>query len=51
MSNTKSILDSIESPDDRPMIATISGDAGTGKTRLAATFPNPIFIFTQRRYE
>ena len=44
MSETKSILASIEQPDDRPIIATISGDAGTGKTRLAATFPNPIFI-------
>lgn len=39
-----SLLDSIEKPQDRPVIATITGDAGLGKTSLAATFPNPIFI-------
>jgi len=38
------ILDQIEKPADRPVIATITGDAGIGKTTLAATFPNPIFI-------
>ena len=31
-------------PADRPIIATITGDAGLGKTTLAATFPKPIFI-------
>jgi hypothetical protein len=38
------ILDSIKKPDDGPIICTITGDPGTGKTRLAATFPKPIFI-------
>ena len=39
-----SILDTIEKPIDRPVICTITGDAGVGKTRLSATFPKPIFI-------
>lgn len=39
-----SILQSITKPKDRPIIATILGDSGMGKTSLAATFPNPIFI-------
>ena len=39
-----SILNSIAKPDDRSIICTITGDAGLGKTSLAATFPNPIFI-------
>jgi hypothetical protein len=39
-----SILDKISKPKDRPVVATILGDAGMGKTSLAATFPNPIFI-------
>ena len=39
-----SILSSIEKPQDRSVICTITGDAGLGKTSLAATFPNPIFI-------
>ena len=39
-----STLDTIEKPKDRPVICTITGDAGTGKTSLAATFPTPIFI-------
>lgn len=34
----------ISKPEARPPILTICGDAGTGKTSLAATFPNPIFI-------
>jgi len=39
-----SILSSIEKPHDRPILCTITGDAGLGKTSLAATFPKPIFI-------
>lgn len=39
-----SILQQATKPKDRAVIATITGDAGVGKTRLAATFPNPIFI-------
>lgn len=39
-----SILDQIAKPSDRPIIATILGDAGMGKTSLAATFPKPVFI-------
>lgn len=33
--------------DDAPPIITICGDAGTGKTSLAATFPNPVVIRTE----
>lgn len=39
-----SLMDTIETPTDGPGFVTIFGDAGTGKTSLAATFPNPIFI-------
>lgn len=39
-----SILESISKPAPRPPIITVIGDAGTGKTSLAATFPNPIVI-------
>lgn len=38
------ILDSISKPVDRPVIVTICGDSGMGKTTLAATFPKPIVI-------
>lgn len=39
-----SILSTAKKPADGPIIATITGDSGVGKTTLAATFPNPIFI-------
>lgn len=39
-----SILSTIQKPADRPVIVTITGDSGIGKTSLAATFPKPIFI-------
>lgn len=39
-----SVLSQARKPADRPLIATITGDAGIGKTRLAATFPNAVFI-------
>lgn len=39
-----SLLGLIEKPKDRAIICTITGDAGLGKTSLAATFPKPIFI-------
>ncbi len=39
-----SILETISKPKNRPVVATILGDAGLGKTSLAATFPKPIFI-------
>lgn len=38
------MMDTVTTPDDGPIICTILGDAGRGKTSLAATFPNPIFI-------
>lgn len=39
-----SILDLIKKPGNRPIIATVCGDSGIGKTSLAATFPNAIVI-------
>lgn len=39
-----SILSQAARPQNRAVICTITGDAGVGKTRLAATFPKPIFI-------
>lgn len=39
-----SILSSISKPQDRPVIVTICGDSGMGKTTLAATFPKPVVI-------
>jgi hypothetical protein len=39
-----SILATAEKPQKQPIAVTILGDAGLGKTALAATFPKPIFI-------
>lgn len=39
-----SILSQIAKPAPRAPIITIVGDAGTGKTSLAASFPKPVFI-------
>lgn len=39
-----SILNQIAKPADRPIIATILGDSGLGKTSLASTFPKPIVM-------
>ena len=39
-----SVLSQIAKPKDRAVAVTILSDAGIGKTSLAATFPNPIFI-------
>ena len=39
-----SVMKTIGKPADRPVIVTITGDSGVGKTSLAATFPKPIFI-------
>lgn len=38
------MLNTIQKPADRPVLVTICGDAGLGKTSLACTFPNPIVI-------
>lgn len=37
-------LESISKPQSKPIMATILGEAGTGKTTFAANFPSPIFI-------
>lgn len=39
-----SILETISKPKDRPVICTICGDSGLGKTTLATRFPKPIVI-------
>lgn len=39
-----SMLSQISKPADRPVICTILGEAGLGKTTLAASFPKPVFI-------
>lgn len=37
-------LSQIETPGDGPVIMTVTGDAGIGKTSMACTFPAPIVI-------
>lgn len=39
-----SLMETISKPADRPLLVTICGDSGLGKTTLAASFPRPIFI-------
>ena len=39
-----SIFDTISKPADHPVLATICGDSGLGKTTLATAFPKPIVI-------
>jgi len=39
-----SLMETVSTPQDRPVMVTICGDSGLGKTSLAATFPKPIFI-------
>lgn len=39
-----SLMQSVSVPEAGPQIITICGDAGLGKSSLAATFPKPIFI-------
>lgn len=39
-----SLLETVGKPADRPLLVTLCGDSGMGKTSLAATFPKPIFI-------
>jgi hypothetical protein len=39
-----SLMDTVSKPQDRPVLVTICGDSGMGKTSLAAAFPKPIFI-------
>jgi len=39
-----SLMETIAKPQDRPVMVTICGDSGMGKTSLAATFPNAVFI-------
>ena len=46
-----SILDQIEVPKRGAQIITICGDAGTGKSSLAATFPKPVFIQAEKGVE
>ena len=38
------ILSTVSKPVDRPVLITICGDSGMGKTTLAASFPKPIVI-------
>ena len=44
MNDKPSIMASVAKPRDRAVVATICGDAGMGKTSLAAAFPKPIVI-------
>ena len=37
-------LASLSKPASKPVIATVLGEAGVGKTTFAATFPNPVIV-------
>lgn len=39
-----SLIATAGKPADRPILVTLCGDSGMGKTSLAASFPKPIFI-------
>jgi hypothetical protein len=39
-----SLLKQLAKPADRPVIMTITGEAGVGKTSLACTFPSPVVL-------
>ena len=39
-----SLLKRLAKPADRPVVMTITGEAGVGKTSLACTFPNPVVL-------
>lgn len=39
-----SLLSTIAKPAPRPPVITVVGEAGTGKSSFAATFPKPVFI-------
>lgn len=39
-----SLMLTARKPAERPVLVTICGDSGMGKTSLAATFPKPIFL-------
>ncbi len=41
------LIDQVKVPEQGALICTICGEAGRGKTSLAATFPKPIFIRTE----
>ena len=38
------MMETVRKPAERPVIVTLCGDSGMGKTSLAAAFPKPIFI-------
>lgn len=40
-------LQSLQAPKKRPLICTFVSEGGLGKTTLASTFPNPVFIRTE----
>lgn len=47
MEHTLSLATLVARPKSRKPLITIFGDAGMGKTTLASTFPNPLFILAE----